>query len=103
GKAMGLTPAEVAFYDALAENESARQVMGNNLLMVIARELVESVKNNLSIDWQVREQARAHLRRVVRRILAQHGYPPDMQEAATETVIKQTELLCENELLETTA
>ena len=82
GERMGLSEDELAFYDALATNESAMQVMGDEQLRVIARELVETVRKNVSIDWTLRESARANLRRMVRRTLNRHGYPPDQQEQA---------------------
>ena len=96
GERLGLSDDEVAFYDALATNESAVKVLGDDQLMVIARELVETVRNNVSIDWTLRESARANLRRMVRRTLNRHGYPPDQQEKAVETVIEQAELFPED-------
>jgi len=94
GQELGLTDDEVAFYDALAENESAREVMGDEKLRFLAQELVNRVKQNVTIDWQVRENARAQIRVLVKRILRKYGYPPDMQEKATQTVIEQAEVLC---------
>jgi type I restriction enzyme, R subunit len=91
---MGLTDDEVAFYDALAENESARQVLGDDKLRFLAQELVDRVRHSVTIDWQVRENARAQIRVVVKRILRKHGYPPDMQQRATELVLEQTEVIC---------
>ena len=96
GERMGLSEEELAFYDALATNECAVQVMGDKQLRVIARELVETVRKNVSIDWTLRESSRAHLRRMVRRTLNRHGYPPDQQEQAIRTVVEQAELLPEN-------
>jgi len=78
----------------LAENQSARDVMGDEKLRFMAQELVERVKRNVTIDWQVRENARAQIRVLVKRILRKHGYPPDMQQRATELVLEQTEVLC---------
>ena len=101
GERLGLSDDEVAFYDALATNESAVNVLGDDQLMVIARELVETVRNNVSIDWTLREAARANLRRMVRRTLNRHGYPPDQQEQAIRTVIEQAELFPEDLLQET--
>ena len=92
GERLSLSDDELAFYDALATNDSAVNVMGDDQLLVIARELVETVRNNVSIDWTLRESARANLRRMVRRILSRHGYPPDQQEKAVRTVIEQAEL-----------
>lgn len=94
GEALGLSDDEVAFYDALATNDSAVQVLGDETLKTIARELVESVRRNVTIDWSVRESARAKIKVLVKRILKKHGYPPDKQEAATRTVLEQAELLC---------
>jgi type I restriction enzyme R subunit len=95
GEELGLSEEEKAFYDALAANESAREVMGDEKLSVIAREVLNIVRNNVTIDWTVRESVRANLRRLVKRVLRKYGYPPDMQEAATLTVIKQAELWAE--------
>ena len=96
GERLGLSDDELAFYDALATNDSAVQVLGDEQLRVIARELVETVRKNVSIDWTLRESARANLRRMVRRSLNRHGYPPDKQEQAIKTVIEQAELFPEN-------
>ena len=96
GEQMGLSEDELAFYDALASNESAVQVMGDEQLRVMARELVETVRKNVSIDWTLRESSRAHLRRMVRRTLNRHGYPPDQQEQAIRTVVEQAELFPED-------
>ena len=90
--ASGLTEQEVAFYDALADNESAREVMQDEKLRVIARELSETIRSKASIDWMQRETVRADMRRTVRRLLAKYGYPPDAQESATRLVIRQAEL-----------
>ena len=93
GETLGLTDDELAFYDALGVNDSAVQVLGDETLRGIARELVETVRSNLTIDWTLRENVRAHLRRLVKRVLRKHGYPPDKQEAATRTVLEQAEVL----------
>ena len=95
GELLGLTDDELAFYDALETNDSAVQVLGDETLRAIARELVETVRNNVTIDWTLRENVRANLRRHVRRILRRHGYPPDKQEQATLTVLEQAEVLSE--------
>ena len=95
GERLGLSDDELAFYDALETNDSAVQVLGDETLRDIARQLVETVRNNVSIDWTLRENVRANLRRLVRRILRQHGYPPDKQEKATQTVLEQAEVLSE--------
>ena len=96
GEDLGLNDDEVAFYDALAANESAVKAMGIAELKVIAAELVTQVRKSVTIDWTVRESARARIKVMVKRILKKHGYPPDLQEEATKTVLAQAELLCEN-------
>ena len=93
GEKLGLSEDEVAFYDALETNDSAVQVLGDETLRDIARELVQTVRNNVTIDWTLRENVRANLRRLVKRILRKHGYPPDKQERATRTVLEQAEVL----------
>ena len=95
GEKLGLSEDELAFYDALEANDSAVQVMGNDTLCDIARELVEIVRNNVTIDWTLREDVRARLRVLVRRTLNRRGYPPDKREKATQTVLEQAELLSE--------
>ena len=95
GEEAGLSEEEIAFYDALAENESAVQVMGDQQLLVIAYELLESVKNSATIDWAHRQSLRARMRISVKRILRKYGYPPDLQEAAVQTVLQQAEGLSE--------
>jgi type I restriction enzyme R subunit len=94
GEAMGLTDDEIAFYDALAANESAVQAMGDDKLKVIAAELITKVRQSVTIDWTLRESARAKIRVIVKRILNKFGYPPDLQEEAVRTVLLQAELLC---------
>ena len=93
GEEEGLSPQEIAFYDALADNESAREVMGDERLRVIAHELLEKVKANTGVDWQHSDNARARIRVMVKRILRKHGYPPDMQDAAVRLVLEQAEAL----------
>jgi len=93
GEDLGLTEEELAFYDALETNDSAVKVLGDETLRTIARELVRTVRQNVSIDWTVRESVRAKLRTLVKRILRKHGYPPDKEEKATQTVLEQAELL----------
>ena len=95
GEQLGLTDDELAFYDALETNDSAVQVLGDEALRAIARELVETVRRNVTTDWTLRENVRANLRRLVRRILRRHGYPPDKQEQATLAVLEQAEVLSE--------
>ncbi len=94
GEDLGLTDDEIAFYDALAANESAMKAMGDDKLKVIAAELIQQVKKSVSIDWTLREGARAKIRVMVKRILNKYGYPPDLQEEAVKTVLQQAELLC---------
>ena len=93
GQALGLTDDEVAFYDALETSDSAVQVLGDETLRIIARELVTAVRANVTIDWTVRENVQAQLRVLVKRILRKFGYPPDKQEKATQTVLEQAEAL----------
>ena len=93
GEALRLSEDELAFYDALETNDSAVKVLGDEKLRRIARELVATVRNNITIDWTLRENVRAKLRVLVKRILRTHGYPPDKQEKATQTVLEQTEVL----------
>lgn len=95
GEELGLSTEEVAFYDALADNESAREVMQNDTLRLMARELTEIVKRMPRLDWTERESVRADLRRSVRRLLARYGYPPDLAEDATKLVLRQAELSTE--------
>jgi type I restriction enzyme R subunit len=94
GEKLNLTEDEVAFYDALEVNDSAVRVLGDDTLKTIARELVEAVRNSVTIDWTMRENVRAKIRVMVKRILRKHGYPPDKQEKATQTVLEQAEVLC---------
>jgi type I restriction enzyme, R subunit len=94
GDDLGLTDDEVAFYDALAANESAVEAMGDDKLKVIAAELITKVRQSVSIDWTLRESVRARIRVMVKRILNKYGYPPDLQEEAVKTVLAQAEVLC---------
>ncbi|MFZ0615845.1 MAG: type I restriction endonuclease subunit R [Chthoniobacterales bacterium] len=94
GVDLGLTDDEVAFYDALAANESAVRALGNDQLKVIAAELITQVRKSATIDWTLRESARAKIRVIVKRILNKYGYPPDLQDQAVQTVLQQAELLC---------
>uniref|UniRef100_UPI0025D07A01 type I restriction enzyme endonuclease domain-containing protein n=1 Tax=uncultured Thiodictyon sp. TaxID=1846217 RepID=UPI0025D07A01 len=93
GEAEGLSLDEIAFYDALAENQSAIEVMGNDKLKVIAHELLTSLRGSITVDWSHRENARARMRILVKRILRKYGYPPDLQDAAVQTVLAQAEAL----------
>ena len=96
GEELGLSEEETAFYDALAENRSAREAMHSDTLRLMARKLTEMVKNMPKLDWTHRESVRASLRRNVRRLLARYGYPPDLAEDATQLVLRQAELSTEN-------
>jgi type I restriction enzyme R subunit len=96
GEKLGLTEDEAAFYDALAANESAVDVLGDETLKKIAQELVGRVRKSVTVDWSRRENARAQLRVLVKRILRKYGYPPDKQEQATQLVLEQTEVLCQD-------
>lgn len=96
GAELGLTEEEAAFYDALAENESATEAMESDTLRLIARELTEMIRRMPKLDWTQRESVRATLRRNVRRLLAKYGYPPDLAEGATQLVLRQAELATEN-------
>ena len=93
GESLRLSEDELAFYDALETNDSAVKVLGDETLRTIAQELVKSVRANVTIDWTLRENVRAQLRVLVKRILRRYGYPPDKQEEATETVLEQAALL----------
>ena len=94
GQSLGLSEEELAFYDALETNDSAVKVLGEPTLQRIARELAQTVRKNVTIDWTIRENVRAQLRVVVKRILRKYGYPPDKQEKATHTVLEQAEVIC---------
>ncbi len=93
GEDLGLSEEELAFYDALETNDSAVKVLGDETLRTIARELVATVRSNVTIDWTLRENVRAQLRVLVKRILRKYGYPPDKQEKATQAVLEQAALL----------
>jgi len=96
GEQLGLTEDEIAFYDALEVNDSAVAILGDATLRLIAQELVKAVRNNLAIDWTVRENVRAQMRVIIKRILRKYGYPPDKQARATELVLEQAEVLCKD-------
>ena len=94
GEQLGLTEEETAFYDALGANDSAVQVLGDKTLRTIAQELLQAVRRNVTIDWTLRENVRANMRVIIKRILRRYGYPPDKQEKATDLVLEQAEVLC---------
>jgi type I restriction enzyme, R subunit len=96
GEALGLTEDEVAFYDALEVNESAVAVLGDDTLRTIAQELMRAVRNSVTIDWTVRENVRAQMRVIIKRVLRKYGYPPDKQARATELVLEQAEVICKD-------
>jgi type I restriction enzyme R subunit len=93
--AMGLSEPEIAFYDALAHNQSAQELMGDDVLMSMARELAAKLRGNLSIDWQYKENVRARLRTMIKALLKRYKYPPDQEAAAIELVLQQTEQISE--------
>ncbi len=92
GVNLGLSVHELAFYDALSQNESAREVMGTDKLRELSAVLVERIKNNVTIDWNIKENVRAKMKVIVKRLLRKYGYPPDMQALATEMVLDQAKL-----------
>jgi type I restriction enzyme R subunit len=96
GQELGLSVEETAFYDALAENGSAKEIMKSDTLRLMARDLTDMIKRMPKLDWTERESVRATLRRNVRRLLAKFGYPPDLSEDATQLVLKQAALSTEN-------
>jgi type I restriction enzyme R subunit len=96
GGQLNLSDEELAFYDALANNQSAIDVLGDDKLRDLARVLVQRVKDNRAIDWTIKESVRSKLRVIVKRLLREYGYPPDMQLLATENVLKQAELLADD-------
>ena len=97
GESKGLTPDELAFYDALADNESAREIMGEDILKQIARDLTVSIKKNISTDWAIRESVQAKMKMKIKRLLKKYDYPPDKTAKAVDIVMEQTKLMCQNE------
>jgi type I restriction enzyme R subunit len=97
GHNLGLSDAEVAFYDALETNDSAVKALGDENLKFIAQELLKTIRENISLDWTAKESVRAKLRVMVKRVLRKYGYPPDKQEKATQTILQQAELICAEE------
>lgn len=96
GEELNLTEYEVAFYDALEVNDSAVKVLGDETLREIAIELAKTIRNNITIDWTLRENVQAKLRVAVKKILRAYGYPPDKQKKAVDTVLEQANLICRN-------
>ncbi|MCJ1662985.1 type I restriction endonuclease subunit R [Staphylococcus sp. NRL 18/288] len=97
GIELGLNSDEIAFYDALASHETAKEAMGDKELRAIAHELTKTVKDNMSVDWSKRDSAKAKMRVAVRRLLKKYGYPPDLQKMAVEQVVEQAELMASNQ------
>ena len=97
GKELGLNSDEIAFYDALASHETAKEAMGDKELRAIAHELTKTVKENMGVDWSKRDSAKAKMRVAVRRLLKKYGYPPDLQKMAVEQVVEQAELMASNQ------
>jgi type I restriction enzyme R subunit len=96
GEQLNLTEDELAFYDALEVNDSAVKILGDETLRAIARELTQAVRNNVTIDWTLRENVQAKLRVMVKHILRKHGYPPDKQKKATDTVLEQANTIAKD-------
>jgi type I restriction enzyme R subunit len=96
GEELGLTPEEMAFYDALTKPEAVKNFYENEELVAITKELTELLRRNKTIDWQKKETARAGMRRLVKRLLKQHKYPPEGMEDAVNTVIAQCEMWTDN-------
>jgi type I restriction enzyme R subunit len=94
-EALGLTTAEIAFYDALANNKSAQELMGDAVLTEMARGLAQKLRQNLSIDWQYKDNVRARLRTMIKALLKRYKYPPDQEASAVELVLRQTEVISE--------
>lgn len=93
GEDLGLSRDEIAFYDALADHETAKEVLGDDELKAIAHELTKTIKENMSVDWNVKDSTRAQMRVAVRRLLKKYGYPPDLQKMAVERIVEQAELM----------
>jgi type I restriction enzyme, R subunit len=94
GEELGLSEEEIAFYDALADNESAVELLGNETLRLMAAELVKIIRQNAGVDWTLRKNIQAKMKVNVKRLLKKYGYPPDKQKLATENILKQAEFLC---------
>jgi type I restriction enzyme R subunit len=97
GDDSGLSDDEIAFYDALAQSKSAKEVMGDKALMAIAREITRMIRNSVTVDWSLRESVQAKMRINIKRLLRKFGYPPDQQVMAINIVMEQAELMCGNE------
>lgn len=93
GEELGLDSNELAFYDSLAQSESAKEIMGDEQLCVTAQGLLQTIKNNVAIVWTIKESARAHIRRLVKHILNKYGYPPDKRDEAVKILLQQAEIM----------
>lgn len=94
---MGLSDEELAFYDALADNDSARKLMSDVTLQQIAKELTQAIRANLTVDWAIRSSVQAKMRTTVKKLLKKYKYPPDQTAHAVDVVLEQTKLMCQNE------
>ena len=99
GEETGLSTDELAFYDSLGSNDAAVMIMGDDILKQIARDLTYTIKNNLGVDWAIRETVRAKMHLTVKKLLKKYGYPQDKQEQAVKTVMEQAELMCGNQVM----
>lgn len=99
GESSGLTLDELAFYDALADNESAKEIMGDEILKQIAIDLTKAIKNNISVDWAIRDSVQAKMKMTIKRLLKKYGYPPDKTAGAVDIVMEQTKLMCQGEIM----
>lgn len=97
GEQTGLTPDELAFYNTLAHNDAAREMLGDETLKQIARELTAAIKNDIRVDWAIRESVQAKMRMTIKRLQNKYGYPPDQSEKAVAVALEQTKLMCQNE------
>jgi len=97
GEELGLTPEELAFYDALTTNKSAVELIGDTVLRQIAAELANTIRKNMTVDWTVRENVQARMRLTIKKLLRKYKYPPDEEEGAVVLVMEQARQMCENE------
>ena len=93
---LGLNSDEVAFYDALTDDDAVKEFITDETLKLIAHELTIAIRRNVSIDWSIRKSAQAGMRKIIKRLLKKYDYPPDKSKKALETVLKQAELMCGN-------
>ncbi|POY44784.1 hypothetical protein C3007_03450 [Avibacterium gallinarum] len=92
---MSLSPAELAFYDALSQNQSAVEILGDEVLLNLAKEITDKLKKSVTIDWQYKENVRAEIRRQLKRTLRKYGYPPENKDEAIEFMLKQAEVVAD--------